>query len=635
LLLLEVNNLSKNYGANSILQDVFLQVHKGEKIGIVGANGAGKTTLFRCILGLEEPDEGTIYINEGINVGYLQQNANWSTSGTIREEMLDAYTEILEVREKLNILAEQMSQSNIADDDLEKIMKEYGKLQEYFEGADGYNIEINMRRIARGLGFSEEDESRDAQSLSGGEKTRLLLAKLLLRKPDILLLDEPTNHLDINMVEWLEDFLTEYSGGVLVISHDRYFLDRVINKTCLIENQKGTIFPGNYSKHLVLYAEQQEANQTAFEKQQKWIEKTEAYIDRYRAGIKSKQARGRLSQLNRLERIAHPEERRALGELIFEPLGISGERVLDMSDISISFGARKILNDISLSLRKGEGVALIGPNGAGKTTLLKIATGQIKADSGQVRLGARVKIGYFSQHHEGLTLQNTILAEIMNEYGFTENVARKYLAVFLFFGDDVFKRIAELSGGERARIVMLKLLLSGANFLILDEPTNHLDIPSKEAFEEALQGYTGTFLVVSHDRYFLDRIVNRVLELEHGAVRDFLGDYTYYQMKKKENQALKNTDATSPIIKKETKPKREKAQKVNYAKLIAQVEKEIADLEEKIRELELTLNDQDVAFDYEKANLFSTQLAELNTMLYEKMDQWETFMACMSEESGG
>lgn len=633
MLLIQANNMSKAYGAKNIFEEITFQINEGDRMGVVGANGAGKTTFFRCIMGLESPDNGIIKITEGTRIGYLQQNMEWNTIGTIWDEFMDAFSDILEIKNKINQLANEMSNETLNPHEMDQVIKEYGKLIDRFERADGYNIEFQIRRVARGLGFTEQDDLREVQSLSGGERTRLALAKLLLRNPDLLLLDEPTNHLDIQMVEWLETFLSDYTGGVVIISHDRYFLDRVTNKTMAIEAGHGLIYPGNYSQYTFLREEQNEAAQRAYDKQQKWIEKTEAFVDKYRAGIKSKQARGRLSQLNRLERLQQPEENKALDGIVFEPPAISGERVLDLKDVHLKYGERTILANINLSIRRGEGVALVGPNGAGKTTLLKIITGIMTPDKGSVRLGAKVKIGYFSQHHENLTLSNRILDEIMIEFGFTENVTRKYLAIFLFQGDDVYKRINELSGGERARIVMLKLLLSNANFLILDEPTNHLDIPSKEAFEIALQNYTGTFLVVSHDRYFLDQIINRVLDLDNGEIQEYAGDYTYFQNKKREQQTMRNTTAARPAERNKQNNRKHKVEKVNYTKLITQIEKEIEVLETEKSGLENMLSDKEICNDYEKLNIISTKYEELTTLLNEKMKLWESYMLSVNEQN--
>jgi ATP-binding cassette, subfamily F, member 3 len=632
-MLLQVTNLSKAYGENTILQGVFLQVQAGERIGIVGANGAGKTTLFRCIIGLETPDTGEIHITEGVRLGYLQQNTDWSASGSVWDELVDVYADVIQLKHCIDVLAEKMAHVELPTHELDEVMKEYGKHVDWFERADGYNIEFTIKRVARGLGFSEIDERRLVSTLSGGEKTRLSLAKLLLRKPDLLLLDEPTNHLDIQMVEWLESFLLEYGGGVIVISHDRYFLDRVTNKTFAVESGTGTMYPGNYSQYILLKEEQREASERAFDKQKKWIEKTEAFIDRYRAGIKAKQARGRLSQLSRVERLSRPDEERMLGDIVFEPMERSGDRVLDLVDIEVKYDNQVILTNINCAIRRGEGVALVGPNGAGKTTLLKVITGQVKRNFGQCRIGSKVKIGYFSQHHENVTLENSALVEIMNEFGFTENVARKYLALFLFQGDDVFKRIVELSGGERARIVLLKLLLSGANFLILDEPTNHLDIPSKEAVEEALQNYAGTFLVVSHDRYFLDRIVNRVLDLEKGKIHEYLGGYTYFQNKKKE-KAINNTPQPTVLVEnKGIKDRKEKHQKINYAKLITEIEKEIAMMEAEIKEVTQLLSNENVYEDITVISQLTERYQNLTQKLNDKMEEWESCMLAVNEQN--
>lgn len=630
--LLQLNDISKAYGARLIFEKISLQLDANDRIGIVGANGAGKTTLIRCVIGEELPDTGDIYRADGVRLGYLQQTTDWSAAGSIWAELMEGFADVIKHKNRMDELADAMTNRSIPSVQLEELMKEYSVCVDYFERADGYNMEYNVRRVARGLGFTESDEARLVTTLSGGEKTRLSLARLLLRNPDVLLLDEPTNHLDIEMVEWLENYLREYKGGMIVISHDRYFLDRVTNKTFAMAKGSGILYPGNYSKFIELQEAQEEAEQRAYDKQQKWIEKTEAFVDKYRAGIKCKQARGRQSQLSRLERLSKPGEAQTLGHVVFEPSMLSGEKVLQLNDIHQKFGDRVVLAGAAFAIRRGEGVALVGRNGAGKTTLLKLVIGSLKPTDGQVRIGSKVKIGYFSQHHESLTAANSVLAEIANEYGLTENVARKYLAVFLFQGDDVFKRIGELSGGEKARVVMLKLLLSGANFLVLDEPTNHLDIPSKEAFEIALQSYTGTFLVVSHDRYFLDQTVNRVLEVEQGKICDYLGDYTYYQTKKNDNGLKAENKAL--VSNRSIKSAQKEKQRINYGKIIGQTEKEIAELEEELKKVEQLLNDDTVCASYEKVQDLTTAHTNLTRSLDEKMEQWEILMEQQGAEAG-
>lgn len=631
MLLIQANEISKGYGSKNIFEGINFQLSMREKMGIVGANGAGKTTLFRCLMGMEAPDKGEIKITEGIRVGYLRQNEDWDTEGTVRAELLDAFQDIIKLKDDINMLADKMSDKTLSEAEMAQVIKEYGKLVDYYERNDGYNIEFQIKRVAKGLGFTDSDEQREIKTLSGGERTRLALAKLLLRKPDLLLLDEPTNHLDMQMIEWLESFLFEFDGGVIVISHDRYFLDHLTNKILALEHGQGKVYTGNYSQFIFLRDEQKEAAQKAYDKQQKWIEKTEAYIEKYRAGIKAKQARGRQSKLSRLERLGRPEDSKVLGEIIFEAPSLSGERVLDLKDVRLTYGERTILSNIDLSIRRSEGVALVGPNGAGKTSLLKIITGQLQPEQGTVRLGAKVKIGYFSQHHENLTLSNRVLDEVMLEFGFTENVSRKYLAVFLFQGDDVYKYINELSGGERARLVMLKLLLSNANFLILDEPTNHLDIPSKEAFENALRNYTGTFLVVSHDRYFLDRVVDRVLDLDSGKITEYTGDYTYFLNKKRAQRDLQNSNAIKVTEKNPKKSGKERVVKKDYAKLIMRTEKEIAEIETELADVESMLADETICNDYEKLQALSKRYNELTVSLNEKMELWETYMLCVTE----
>ena len=529
-----VGNLTKSFGIHTVFADVSFELRRGEKIGLIGANGCGKTTLLRCILGREAADSGSVTLPPGETVGWVEQDGGFG-DGTLYQELLAGFHDILMLQAEMSRLEKAIALEK-DEEALAGLMKAYASAMERFEHGGGYGYEAAIRRVASGLGFSSEDMDRPVADFSGGQKTRIGLARALVRQPDFLFLDEPTNHLDIAMVEWLEEFLREYGGGVLVISHDRYFLDQVAERILELENGVLTAYRGNYTRYLVQKEERVASHLEAYEKQQEYISKTEAYIDRFRAGIKSRQARGRQSQLDRLDRLAAPTARSQF-TLELPMLADSAERVAELDTVTAAYGLKVIFSKLSMLLRKGEGVALVGPNGAGKTTLLKLLTGELAPAKGTVKLGNRVKMGYFAQEHEGLNPANRMLDELMNEFGFGEEQARGYLGAMLFRGDDVFKVIGDLSGGEKARLALLKLMLTGANFLLLDEPTNHLDIPGKEAVEEALTEYPGTFLTVSHDRYFLDRVADHVLELADGKLTVYVGNYSYYREKKQAAKA--------------------------------------------------------------------------------------------------
>ena len=522
---MKVIGLAKSFGASEIFHDVSFEVRRGERAGLVGANGAGKTTLLRCLLGAEEADAGAVQLDDGAVIGYVEQQAAFG-EGTLYEEFRRAFADVIELAERKRTL-----EGEIASADEEKIAL-YGRVVDAFERLGGYSFESRIRRVAFGLGFTEEDFSKDVRHFSGGQRTRICLAKALLREPDFLFLDEPTNHLDIKMIEWLEGFLADYAGGVLLISHDRFFLDRVATHILDLSGGTVTSYAGNYTYFQKVYAERQKSLLAAYEKQQEHIRRTEEFIRRYRAGVKAKQARGRESRLRRMERIVLAPEKASFSYFAFHPPAECAERVAELEDVTFSFSDRAVFSHLSLLVRRGDGIAVVGPNGAGKTTLLRVLLGELAAQAGRVKIGSRVKIGYFSQQHEGLHPENTLVGELNYDFGIAEEEARKYLGAFLFYGDEVFRRIGDLSGGEQARLAFLKLMLTGANFLVLDEPTNHLDIPAREAVEEALMAFPGTFVVVSHDRYFLDKVANTTAELANGTLRAYEGNYSYYRMKK-------------------------------------------------------------------------------------------------------
>jgi ATP-binding cassette subfamily F protein 3 len=534
---MQIKDLAKYFGLVRVFENVSAEIRPGDRIGFIGANGTGKTTFLRCLLGLEEATSGEISRPVGETFGYVEQQAI-AGAGTLYEVLLTAYDELLLLKDKMSSLEQQIAHAEGTE--LAELMKNYGAAAQAFDAGGGYEYEQQINRVITGLGFSDAELQRPIAAFSGGQKTRIALAKALVRQPDYLFLDEPTNHLDLAMVEWLENYLVAYRGSLLIISHDRYFLDRVTEKTWELEGGALAQYQGSYSTFLEKKAARRLAEERAFTKQQAYIAKTEEYIRHYQAGIKSKQARGRAKQLSRLERIELAGGQSQFDYFQFNPLGDSAERVLEFSAVAAGYDKNLLFEDLSLLIRKGEGVALIGPNGAGKTTLLKLITGELEPQRGQIKIGSRVKVGYFAQQHENLHPTWQVIEELMREYGFSEDQSRHYLGVFLFSGDAVFKQVGMLSGGEKARLAILKLMLTGANFLILDEPTNHLDIPAKEAVEDALNAFPGTFFTVSHDRYFLDKVAGRVVELADGKITDYPGNYSdYRRMQLKQEQQIK------------------------------------------------------------------------------------------------
>lgn len=523
---LKINGLSKSFGIKTVFENVSFEVRSGERIGLVGANGAGKTTFLRCLMGQEDYDKGSVSTSPGAVIGYLRQDFNYE-SQTLREEMELAWKDVLYYKDKLAELARKLETSHD-----EELVAAYGRTEERFEYLGGYDYEATTRKILTGLGFSDADWDRDIHGFSGGQKVRINLAAAFVRHPDFLFLDEPTNHLDMGMLEWLEEYLRSYRGGILMVSHDRYFLDATTTGIIDLENHQIHTYRGNYTQFTKVKALNEEAQERAYEKQQEHIRETEEYIRKYKAGIKAKQTRGRQSQLDRLERIEKPIHRQSL-HFQFEKPAECAEKVLDVMHVTSSYGDHVIFKDLTMHIKKGESVGLIGPNGAGKSTLLKLIVGDKRADGGFIQIGNRVKPGYYSQELDRLNSEYTVLEQIENDFDMGEREARNLLGMFLFRGDDVFKPVSLLSGGERARLTLLMLFLEKPNFLILDEPTNHLDIPTREIMEQALAAFGGTSLIVSHDRYFLDRVTTRILEMENGKLTEYLGNYSYYREKKK------------------------------------------------------------------------------------------------------
>ena len=625
--------LGKSFGVRQVFSNVSFEIKEGDRIALVGPNGAGKSTLLKCILGIEELDEGQVVMSPVASIGYLQQDVNLGDA-SLAEEIETAWEDVHALENKLQELTTYLETHEASESDLQRL--DY--LQNRLEWLGGYDYEQKTKRIVYGLGFTDEDLYKPANAFSGGQKTRINLAKALVRSPDFLFLDEPTNHLDMEMLEWLEGYLSSYRGGILIVSHDRYFMDRIVTGVVELDHHKATTYRGNYSRYVAQREERLKADTIAYEKQQEYIKKTEEYIDKYRAGIKSKMARGRQSQLNRLERLEAPEISHSL-DFKFPPAAMSADKVLVLDHVSIGYKTDDpIIDDVSVVVRRGESVALIGPNGAGKSTMVKAIVGELFPTEGHIDIGNRVQVGYFSQEHEELHDRWQVVDEIINNYNFTEEKARNVLGSFLFKGDDVFKLVGDLSGGERARLALLKLFLQGDNFLILDEPTNHLDVPTREIVERALQQFGGTCFIISHDRYFLDQVSTRTLVLENKGLTEYLGNYSYYKEKLKEQQDIAAlTEVVEEVAKEDAKseaktistsPSDEPKKKTNtymVEKQLAEVEEEIARLEATMKMYEVQLANPVVQQDLAEMENISKQLSDTESNLQKLYEKWEHF----------
>ena len=625
--------LGKSFGVRQVFSNVSFEIKEGDRIALVGPNGAGKSTLLKCILGIEELDEGQVVMSPVASIGYLQQDVNLGDA-SLAEEIETAWEDVHALENKLQELTTYLETHEASESDLQRL--DY--LQNRLEWLGGYDYEQKTKRIVYGLGFTDEDLYKPANAFSGGQKTRINLAKALVRSPDFLFLDEPTNHLDMEMLEWLEGYLSSYRGGILIVSHDRYFMDRIVTGVVELDHHKATTYRGNYSRYVAQREDRLKADTIAYEKQQEYIKKTEEYIDKYRAGIKSKMARGRQSQLNRLERLEAPEISHSL-DFKFPPAAMSADKVLVLDHVSIGYKTDDpIIDDVSVVVRRGESVALIGPNGAGKSTMVKAIVGELFPTEGHIDIGNRVQVGYFSQEHEELHDRWQVVDEIINNYNFTEEKARNVLGSFLFKGDDVFKLVGDLSGGERARLALLKLFLQGDNFLILDEPTNHLDVPTREIVERALQQFGGTCFIISHDRYFLDQVSTRTLVLENKGLTEYLGNYSYYKEKLKEQQDIAAlTEVVEEVAKEDVKseaktistsPSDEPKKKTNtymVEKQLAEVEEEIARLEATMKMYEVQLANPVVQQDLAEMENISKQLSDTESNLQKLYEKWEHF----------
>ena len=625
---------------NQVLKNVSFHIEDHEKAAIVGINGAGKTTLLRIIVGEMTPDDGQVVLAKDKTLGYLAQNSTVDTSHTIYEELLSVKADLLRLEEKIRECENDMKHAD--GDALEDLMKQYTSLTHAFETGGGYLYRSELVGVLKGLGFTEDEFSKPVATLSGGQKTRVALGRLLLQNPDLIILDEPTNHLDMTSIAWLETYLLNYKGAVLIVSHDRYFLDRIAGKVIEIDQSKATTFMGNYSDYAVKKEQLRVAAWNAYMNQQRDIKHQEEVIEKLKSFNREKsikRAESREKMLDKIEVIEKPSEVRTDMKLTLTPRILSGNDVLTVEHLSKSFDSHKLFTDVNFEIKRGEHVAIIGDNGSGKTTLLKILNGLVPADQGTFRLGSNVEIGYYDQEHHVLHSEKTLFEEISDDYPYLNNTQiRNVLAAFLFTGEDVFKRISDLSGGERGRVSLAKLVLSNANFLILDEPTNHLDIMSKEILEDALNGYEGTILYVSHDRYFINRTAHRILDLTEGQFISYVGNYDYYLEKHDtvmaaiEANAPQNADADSAVAAKaaESEVKLDwKAQKEEQARLrkkennLKKCEEKIAELEARISEIDTEMSDPAIGTQVAKLQELSKEQTSCQEQLEKLYEQWE------------
>ena len=639
-MILSCQNISKAFVENQVLKNVSFHIEDHEKAAIVGINGAGKTTLLRIIVGEMTPDDGQVVLAKDKTLGYLAQNSTVDTSHTIYEELLSVKADLLRLEEKIRECENNMKHAD--GDALEDLMKQYTSLTHAFETGGGYLYRSELVGVLKGLGFTEDEFSKPVATLSGGQKTRVALGRLLLQNPDLIILDEPTNHLDMNSIAWLETYLLNYKGAVLIVSHDRYFLDRIAGKVIEIDQSKATTFMGNYSDYAVKKEQLRVAAWNAYMNQQREIKHQEDVIEKLKSFNREKsikRAESREKMLDKIEVIEKPSEVRTDMKLTLTPRILSGNDVLTVEHLSKSFDSHKLFTDVNFEIKRGEHVAIIGDNGSGKTTLLKILNGLVPADQGTFRLGSNVEIGYYDQEHHVLHSEKTLFEEISDDYPYLNNTQiRNVLAAFLFTGEDVFKRISDLSGGERGRVSLAKLVLSNANFLILDEPTNHLDIMSKEILEDALNGYEGTILYVSHDRYFINRTAHRILDLTEGQFVSYVGNYDYYLEKHDtvmaaiEASTPQSADADNTAATKaaESEVKLDwKAQKEEQARLrkkendLKKCEEKIFFIDSGISEIDTEMSDPAIGTQVAKLQELTKEQTACQEQLEKLYEQWE------------
>ncbi|RDY33181.1 ABC-F family ATP-binding cassette domain-containing protein [Lachnotalea glycerini] len=633
-MILSCQNISKAFGTDEILNNISFHINDREKAAIIGMNGAGKSTLLKIIMKELTADSGEVILAKGKTIGYLAQHQNLSTSRTIYQEILETKADIIQLEIRIR---EYEAQMHLKDgSELTLMLESYNKAVHEFELKNGYAYKSEVVGILKGLGFTEQDFEKPIHSLSGGQKTRVALGKLLVSKPDIILLDEPTNHLDMESIAWLETFLLNYNGAVVIVAHDRYFLDKVVSKIIELDNGKGFVFSGNYSAYAQKKTMVREAEIKAYLNQQRDIKHQEEVIAKLKSFNREKsikRAESREKMLDKIEVLDKPTEINDKMNIQLEPQVISGNDVLDVKELTKAFSSLNLFSNINFDIKRGERVALIGNNGTGKTTILKIINGIISSDSGEVKLGSKVQIGYYDQEHNVLHKEKTLFDEISDEYpNLTNTQIRNVLAAFLFTNDDVFKHINELSGGERGRVSLAKLMLSEANFLILDEPTNHLDITSKEILESALNSYTGTVLFVSHDRYFINKTATRILDLTHHTIINYIGDYDYYIEKREELTQLyanSSDDILDTSVEDNSSKLDWKQQKEEQAKIrkrendLAKTELRIHELEQRNTEIEALIIQPDICTNVSKLVELNNEKTTIDEELLNLYEKWE------------
>jgi len=633
MILLQLNQLTKYFGADLILSNIKLEIQTNDRIALVGRNGAGKSTLLKIIAGQLSYDSGEMMKPKEVTIGYLEQHTGLDSTNSIWDEMLSIYNHLQEREKKIRHLEKQMSDPDLYlnEDKYKRILHEYDQLQVEFKELGGYQYEADIRSVLHGLNFHDYDYSTPISSLSGGQKTRLALGKLLLSKPDILILDEPTNHLDIETLSWLEQYLQSYEGAIFIVSHDRYFLDKVVDQVYELSRKRIKKYIGNYSKYLVQKAEEYERDIKLFEKQQDEAKRLQEFVQRNIARASTtKRAQSRRKMLEKMEIMEKPQGNEKSANFSFQIERPSGNEVLKLNNVSIGYDFTPITSNITFTITKGDSVALVGPNGIGKSTLLKTITNALSLLSGNIQYGTNVKIGYYDQEQANLTSNKRVLNELWDDYpDKTEKEIRTVLGNFLFSGDDVLKQVSDLSGGEKARLSLSKLMMQRANFLILDEPTNHLDLDSKEILENALIDYPGTILFVSHDRYFINRIATKVIEMSELGIQEFLGDYDYYLEKKQEIIELSQTDAKNKKevsqeneIRDYEKEKELKKLERQRKRRIEEIQKLSEEIEAKIHENEQSLYDPINSSNHEKLAEISRENKALEQQLNDLLDEW-------------
>ncbi|EPY6471319.1 ribosomal protection-like ABC-F family protein [Clostridium sporogenes] len=639
MVVLSCKNISKAYGVDLILDNLTFNINENDKVGLIGANGAGKSTIFKILTSSLEQDSGDIFIDKSKSLGYLAQHLSLDSNNTIYEEVLDVFHDLIKMEEKLNKLEKLMNEPYDKNNKEyhDKIIKDYTTYTDLYINRGGYTYKGEIHRVLKGLSFEEEDFNKQINILSGGQKTRVALCKLLLQSPDILLLDEPTNHLDLTAINWLEEYLKAYRGTVLIISHDRYFLDEITNQTFELISGHMNCYNGNYSKFIDLRKKEYEVKLKAYNLQQSEIKRQEKIIEKYRSFNREKSikaAESRQKSLDKIEKIDAPDKLPKPVKINFETQIKSGNDILHIENLSKSYGDITLFTNVEMDIKREEKIALIGDNGRGKTTLLKIIMDKIQSNSGTKYIGKNVFIGYYDQEQSDLNECNTVLDEVWDEFPeMTTTEVRNALAAFLFTGDDVFKEISKLSGGEKCKVNLLKLMLSKSNFLLLDEPTNHLDIMSREALEDSLLNYDGTVLVISHDRYFLNKVIGKIYELNIDGIKEYLGNYDYYIHKKInpnrfDYEAITSENSkTKTQIHQERKKKKEEEKKLKQEKLkIKNLEKEITNLEEEVNSLQEQLCLEEVYSDSAKSEKINKDIINKQKLIENLYSEWENFM---------